>query len=1178
MRECFWKKMQKKEKQMLMYEQRENLKKLSVPHGGATTHERKATPTSTPTIVIGLGGLGCQTVNMLKGKFHREYGEREHIYFRILDVDQRELHTCCKDTWHDGINDSIIANMKQDEVISLFEPEIAHLLMPHVIPPNIKRWLNPELIGTPIDNTGARQNRQIGRAVLTNDIVYSHVYDKLRYVIHRAIEDYHFAGTTDAIDIILVAGIGGGTGSGIMIDLTYMIHDIFFTFACDTYRITGYVYAPDVQFYDMPINCMPAIQDCLKRNGYAALKEIDYFMNLRESGGKYRLRLMTREIFSEKNLFDFCAIVPSTERDGMPRSKKQTVFNLTEHLIDYLCERNASYGSYYNWASLTPLLPWRMNWFAAAGADKKRFPRTANYCYLLLEHVSANFPMEEIFAYCTNGMFQNMYQMMKDTEQEEKRAAVKYIIESASIDSTNRILEEIYSISGKRKVSIPRDMWPSKREARSRMDEMLHVALGMAEMEYVRISQIVETKLQSQILDIIHKKLEDVFAQKGPYFVAEVMKDIFEFLRILCMQVREKECRSHGVLCEPQVRDELEHMAYEAGRIVAGTIAMQAYMDCVWQVAEREMQYILWRTVYESIIRIQHELEETYQSIYLPCAEMLDVISETLHENVMYATSGKAHIGAKNIINLYDPGWKTQNLKGFLDDVIRQVPASELYHMFFESMRGNQEAWQQDACGEIQAIFDYCLNTVLSYDALEKVIVAAYSLQPLSVAQLNNMWVTNQNQRDAILTNAAIDIMSTMSMLSTMSSGFSKEYDSAQFGEEKIITLVNNAPNLSRIIRVNLPMTITELSRDYGNKYTFLHKAYCVPLYALNRMEEYAWAYRNGYCAGTHLNENEENWQTFPEPMCLDILAGKEVDYSEFSDYRMLLDIKADVDEAINELGLITLEGEFDEAYRLYRIDEKPEDMETFRRYVHYVLGNNPSLSFRGVIQGYESGYWMTPIPIIRPNSDLNPLDLDGTGSNVEIGDLYKIIRMSVYYMDLLKDNLELMREAKAVYDEVICEIERAKKYSETMCTFVLALQAGLIRQEGKHLMSYTTREREEILVNLRSKNRFDKQFILYHAFVQFYNLHPDVIGEIRIASEIFVDEQGEVPEVSIIRANVEEVIGEKILGAFFAKKDINEEAKESEMDYTLVDNGEKDIHGVLSRFYSLLYQKMHAM
>ena len=339
---------EKKEIQVLTYEQRKNLKKLSVPHGGDTTHERKATPTSTPTIVIGLGGLGCQTVNELKGKFHREYVECSHIYFRVIDVDQRELHNCCKDARYDNNNDSIIANMKQDEAISLFKPEIAYLLMPHVIPPNIKRWLNPELIGTPIDNTGARQNRQIGRAVLTNDMVYSYVHEKMQDVIYRAMQERYISDSQE-IDIILVAGIGGGTGSGTMIDLTYMIHDIFATFAYDRYSITGYVYAPDVQFYDIPINRMPAIQDCLKRNGYAALKEIDYFMNLRDSEGEYRLRLMTREIFSEKSLFDFCTIVPGTDRDGMLRSKKQTVFNLTEHLIDCLGERKPSYGIYSKW-------------------------------------------------------------------------------------------------------------------------------------------------------------------------------------------------------------------------------------------------------------------------------------------------------------------------------------------------------------------------------------------------------------------------------------------------------------------------------------------------------------------------------------------------------------------------------------------------------------------------------------------------------------------------------------------------------------------------------------------------------------------------------------------------------------------------------------------------------------
>ena len=62
-----------------------------------------------------------------------------------------------------------------------------------------------------------------------------------------------------------------------------MIHDIFREAGCTKYRVAGYIYTPDVQFGVQGIAGNPAIKQNLQKNGYAALKEIDYFMNIEET-------------------------------------------------------------------------------------------------------------------------------------------------------------------------------------------------------------------------------------------------------------------------------------------------------------------------------------------------------------------------------------------------------------------------------------------------------------------------------------------------------------------------------------------------------------------------------------------------------------------------------------------------------------------------------------------------------------------------------------------------------------------------------------------------------------------------------------------------------------------------------------------------------------------------------
>ena len=75
----------------LSEEQREKLKELELKRGGVAFAGEKTSATPVPTVVIGLGGLGVKTLNMLKGKFSRQIGNSEHVYFRAIDTDEKEL-------------------------------------------------------------------------------------------------------------------------------------------------------------------------------------------------------------------------------------------------------------------------------------------------------------------------------------------------------------------------------------------------------------------------------------------------------------------------------------------------------------------------------------------------------------------------------------------------------------------------------------------------------------------------------------------------------------------------------------------------------------------------------------------------------------------------------------------------------------------------------------------------------------------------------------------------------------------------------------------------------------------------------------------------------------------------------------------------------------------------------
>ena len=216
---------------------KEKLRELELERGGVAFVSKRSSVTPTPTVIISLGGLGAKTLNVLKGKFSRQIGKSDHVYFRMIDTDQNEFRNLVKVKEDGTLNPT--GNLEQEEAISLYESAIANILMPGTIPPNIKSWLNSELLGKPLKNNGAQQIRQIGRVMLTNDTSYNNVRMQLNTVIQDAISKRAPEGS---VDVIVIAGVSGGTGSGTVVDATYMIHDIFGSAGCTDYRIAGYIY------------------------------------------------------------------------------------------------------------------------------------------------------------------------------------------------------------------------------------------------------------------------------------------------------------------------------------------------------------------------------------------------------------------------------------------------------------------------------------------------------------------------------------------------------------------------------------------------------------------------------------------------------------------------------------------------------------------------------------------------------------------------------------------------------------------------------------------------------------------------------------------------------------------------------------------------------------------------
>ena len=137
------------------------------------------------------------------------------------------------------------------------------------------KWISPaNLSSLQALTLGAGQVRSNGRFAITYNEVnvknkIKQVYDQVSSITHLLNEKYEILG--NEIEINLVFSLCGGTGSGIFINVAYLIKELY-----PQAKITGYAVLPDV-FRTMGNGAAFAR---VRPNAYGSIQDLDYLMPL----------------------------------------------------------------------------------------------------------------------------------------------------------------------------------------------------------------------------------------------------------------------------------------------------------------------------------------------------------------------------------------------------------------------------------------------------------------------------------------------------------------------------------------------------------------------------------------------------------------------------------------------------------------------------------------------------------------------------------------------------------------------------------------------------------------------------------------------------------------------------------------------------------------------------------
>ena len=259
-----------------------------------------------PTLLVGLGGTGSKIVKQVR-LLAKSHHMENNLSYVVFDTDVNELAAIREDTPEIEV---VQTSTKQTVGEYLDKDTYAR---DNWFPVN--KILNRKTL-----SEGAGQVRAISRLALNTAIKAGKMTP-----LHRAIERlYKLNGeaTMQAMRVILVGSLCGGTGSGLILPVSMYIRNYLITrFQQNAAIMRGFFLLPEVFF---EVIHGQEEQNNLKANAYAALRELDAFL-MKGDGSlpdHYHLHFMAPRAGSEEmdeydvSPMDFCFLYDAQNMDG----------------------------------------------------------------------------------------------------------------------------------------------------------------------------------------------------------------------------------------------------------------------------------------------------------------------------------------------------------------------------------------------------------------------------------------------------------------------------------------------------------------------------------------------------------------------------------------------------------------------------------------------------------------------------------------------------------------------------------------------------------------------------------------------------------------------------------------------------------------------------------------------
>ncbi len=844
--------------------------------GGIVSDTSKADQsTGGATIAIGLGGTGVDCLKIFKKEVYNRIKadnhdskeasipEYNHIKFLAIDTAADSIKSATEDVSDD------YASIDKSEFIRISVDDITAALSAHGTlnkNPNMK-WLAHEAEGEKeaikiqamIDGAGGI--RQAGRFAIidrANDIMKA-----IRTLISSATENHH-----DKLSIHIFAGIGGGTGSGSFLDVCYIVKMILEQMALlGSTTVCGYFFLPDVNLSKQEINNDKLLTEQIERNGYAALKELDYCMNFENNGDHWEQSYDGNRYTTTLAPVDMCHLISSKTVDGghSSNSYQYAINVVTDYVLEFTADQGGSFGIDQHRANV------------AGQVSQIKGEKGALYKYSVLGASNAAVPYREINTYLATNLF-SQFGSIYDIEPSEQ--AVKKVADDVGLNFNSLFREYTKGANVDGYMGIAKTL-PIKQlkvdinpliQAFNNYDDKI---LGQQDENGKQLQQDLNENFDprqsaSNSTSVISRIFNNLYVNvicnpaNGPFYARNILnglnnKSLLNIIEGIITTNNEKYSHYNRVAGECEERMDMLKAAYLNKQNTKNT---NNYVDAMINFYTNRGYAIAYNRFGAVLSQIKRQISELSTKYFDKLCRVLKNLKDTFEEN----ESEIKNMVAKSVSDddYIRPIMTIAELKPAMDQSLRSTNIGEALSKMITALADNPSIWiSEDTFRISRFINDFMSNNIFEEFANQSIL----KFLEMKFNETDPQKLTKKLEQSII------------SMLEKFSKALfwkeptykidntSKlEYISVPANSAILVNAANNFKNAA--VGSNMSVRQGKLS----DRISFM-KFYCgVPMYSYKGLEEYERVYSDNPKSGTHLYERGESpdkhWEEYlPSPI-----------------------------------------------------------------------------------------------------------------------------------------------------------------------------------------------------------------------------------------------------------------------------------------------------------------------